>query len=360
MDFGIFALMQHRDQGKTSRQIIKETVEQTQLADKLGFGAAWFAEHHFNNYCLCPSPLMMVAHCAGVTENIRLGSGVVVTPLYHPPRLIEEVAFVDQVSDGRLNVGVGGGYQHFEFERFGASLETAKERTIETVEMMEMALTQKKFSYQGKHIQQPMTSISVRPVQSPMPPIWVATADPNLMRHAIKKDYHVFISGWLGGARLLTGFREQIDSLAVEEGKRPEDVKVGFLRFAFASENKDDVRHYLDCARYQQRIAVSLKNRREQMENDYMVKELPFEQEISIEKMAENLPVGSVDTVIERMLRDLRIVKPVHVAIQTQIGDMDHQTMLRQIELWAKVIIPTIQQELARDKAAARIAEAVQ
>ena len=136
MDFGIFALMQHRDQNKSSRQIILETIEQTKAADRLGFSAAWFAEHHFNNYCLCPSPLMMVAHCAGVTERIRLGTAVVITPLYNPPRLIEEIAMADQLSNGRLNVGVGGGYQQYEFERFGATLDNAKDRTIETIDMI--------------------------------------------------------------------------------------------------------------------------------------------------------------------------------------------------------------------------------
>ena len=349
MDFGIFALMQHRDQKKSSRQIIQETIEQVQTADRLGFSRAWFAEHHFNNYCLCPSPLMMVAHCAGVTKQIRLGSAVVIAPLYNPPRLIEEIAFTDQLSNGRLEVGIGGGYQQYEFERFGTTLENAKDRTLETLDMIELGLTQKKFSYQGQYLSQPTSAISVRPVQTPMPPVWVATADPQLMRRAIARDHNVFISGWLGGPRLLTGFREQIDKLAVEEGKRPADVKLGFLRFAFASENEAEVRHYLDSARYQQRIAVSLKTRRESMEDDYMVQEKPFEGEISIEKMMENLPVGSVDTVIERMVRDLRIVRPQHVAIQTQIGDVDHQTMLRQLDLWAKVIIPTVQQELARE-----------
>lgn len=349
MDFGIFALMQHRDVSKPSRQVIMETIEQVKTADRLGFSAAWFAEHHFNNYCLCPSPLMMVSHCAGVTQNIRLGSAVVIAPLYNPPRLIEEIAMADQLSNGRLNVGVGGGYQQYEFERFGTSLENAKDKTMELVDMIELGLTQSKFSYDGQFLKQSTTAISVRPVQKPIPPIWVATADPNLMRKAIARDYHVFISGWLGGTRLLTDFRTQINKLAIEEGRSPDDVKVGFLRFAFASDNKDEVMHYLDCARYQQRLAVSLKNRREAMEDNYMVKEEPFEGEISLERMAQNLPVGSVDTVIERLVRELQIVQPVHVAIQTQVGDLDHQTMLKQLELWAKVIIPTVQQELARN-----------
>jgi alkanesulfonate monooxygenase SsuD/methylene tetrahydromethanopterin reductase-like flavin-dependent oxidoreductase (luciferase family) len=126
MDFGIFILMQQRNKHKTSHQILRDAVEQTRVADELGFGAAWYAEHHFSNYGMCSSPLTMIAHCAAVTRNIRLGTGIVVAPLYTPARLIADVAMVDQLSNGRLNLGIGSGYQHFEFERFGVSLETAK------------------------------------------------------------------------------------------------------------------------------------------------------------------------------------------------------------------------------------------
>lgn len=350
MDFGIFILMQQRNQKKSSGQIIQEAIEQTQVADRNGFAAAWYAEHHFSNYGLCPSPLMMATYCAGVTEKIRLGSAVVIAPLYTPARLIAEIAMADQLSGGRLNVGVGGGYQQFEFERFGITLENAKEKTLEMLDMIDLALTQKKFSYEGKHYQQPTTAISVRPVQTPTPPIWIASGDPMLMRRALRNDHHVFISGGLGGTKRLGGFRGLIDELAVAEGKDPVKAKVGLLRFAYASDNKAEVEHYVDCARYQQRIAVSLKQRTESVEDDYIVTEKPYDEELPWEKLMKNLPVGSVDTVIERLVADIRAVRPVHVALQTQVGDFDHQIMLKQLELWSKVIIPAVQQEIANDK----------
>jgi len=356
MDFGIFLLVQHRDQNKTSGQIIQEAIEQVKQADCLGFSTAWFAEHHFNNYGLCPSPLMMAAHCAGVTKNIRLGTGVVIAPLYTPARLIEEIAFVDQLSQGRLNVGIGGGYQHYEFERFGTTLDNAKEKTIETLEMMELALTQKKFQFDGQHLKQPTTAISVRPVQSPIPPVWVATADTRLMAKAIANNHHVFVSGWLGGAKLLKNVRDQIDSIANQEGKKPEEVKVGLLRFAFASDDEAAVDKYIESARYQQRIAVSLKQRTESLEDDYMVTETPYENEISLEKIKENLPVGTVDTVIERLVRDIKTVNPVHIAIQTQFGDLDHATMLKQLQLWSTEIIPAVKAEIENWKRATETA----
>ncbi len=68
----------------------------------------------------------MVAHCAGVTKRIRLGTAVCVLPLYQPQRLLAEIGFADVVSNGRLELGIGSGYQQFEFERFGVNIAPCK------------------------------------------------------------------------------------------------------------------------------------------------------------------------------------------------------------------------------------------
>ena len=104
MEFGIFNLMGAREADKPTAQVFGEVAEQTKLADELGYTIAWFAEHHFSNYCLCASPLMMVAHCASITKKIRLGTAVVVLPLYNPARLAAEIATADALSNGRIAV----------------------------------------------------------------------------------------------------------------------------------------------------------------------------------------------------------------------------------------------------------------
>ncbi len=109
MEFGIFNLMGSRDSEKPTAEVFAEVTEQTRLADELGYAIAWFAEHHFSNYCLCASPLMLVAHCASITKKIRLGTAVVVLPLYNPARLAAEIATADALSNGRLMLGVGAG-----------------------------------------------------------------------------------------------------------------------------------------------------------------------------------------------------------------------------------------------------------
>ena len=85
MDFGLFNLMQQRDRTKSSREVVRDAIDQTIAAEELGFGRVWFAEHHFSNYSLCPAPLMMCGYAAGVTKKIRLGTAVVVPPLWSLP-----------------------------------------------------------------------------------------------------------------------------------------------------------------------------------------------------------------------------------------------------------------------------------
>src|SRR5687768_13925511 len=173
MDFGIFNLMGSRDPDKPTAQVFGEVAEQTKLADELGYGIAWFAEHHFSNYCLCASPLLMVAHCASTTKKIRLGTAVVVLPLYNPARLVAEIATVDALSNGRLMLGIGAGYQPYEFERFGVDISKNLEMTNEFCDILDLAFSRDFFSYKGKHYQFPETHIPVRPVQKRVP-IYVA------------------------------------------------------------------------------------------------------------------------------------------------------------------------------------------
>src|SRR6195256_2676520 len=202
MEFGIFNLMGARDPAKPSAQVFAEVAEQTRLADQLGYQTAWFAEHHFSNYCLCASPLMMVAHCASITKTIRLGTAVVVLPLYNPARLAAEIATADALSNGRLMLGIGAGYQPYEFERFGVDLKQNLEMTEEFAEILDLALNQDFFSYQGKHYQLPETHIPARTVQKPLP-IYVAGHTQAMFRAAARRGYRVLSSGRVGGAQLL-------------------------------------------------------------------------------------------------------------------------------------------------------------
>ena len=347
MEFGVFILAQQRGYHQTSQEVIRNSIEQTVVAEQAGFNTAWYAEHHFNNYSLSPSPLMMIAHAAGKTRRIRLGSAVCILPLYHPARFLAEVGFVDTVSNGRLELGIGSGYQEFEFERFGVKIEDSGAIYNEFLDIIPKGLTQKIVEYEGKFLKLPPSSIAVRCVQDPMPPLWITSGNPVTLGRGVREGHNLFVTALLNGTDAIRALRGRLETVAQDNGADlDEDVKFGFLRCAFASDKQSEIDAYLDNARFQRRISESLKYRRAQTDDGYMVKEVPSPTDPSMDDLRRSLPVGSVNQVIDKMLEEISVLRPKHIALQTQLGDCDQKTMLRQIELWGERIIPAIRKEV--------------
>jgi alkanesulfonate monooxygenase SsuD/methylene tetrahydromethanopterin reductase-like flavin-dependent oxidoreductase (luciferase family) len=108
MEFGLFFLMQ-RDEAWSERSVYESGLAQMLAAESLGYSSVWIAEHHFNDYGLCPAPQVLASYVAARTTTLRLGMGVSLLPLHHPVDLAEELAVLDVVSGGPLDVGIGRG-----------------------------------------------------------------------------------------------------------------------------------------------------------------------------------------------------------------------------------------------------------
>ena len=135
-----------------------------------------------------PDPLIWLTWVAAKTTRIKLAPGVVVIPLYHPVRLMSEIGMVSAMSHGRLVLGIGSGYQPYEFDRFDEDLADSTEKLIEFMEMMELAFENETFSFDGKHFKIPETHITTRPAAG-MPDVWVAGDNPMLGTFAARKGY---------------------------------------------------------------------------------------------------------------------------------------------------------------------------
>jgi alkanesulfonate monooxygenase SsuD/methylene tetrahydromethanopterin reductase-like flavin-dependent oxidoreductase (luciferase family) len=348
MDFGVFNLLQHRDRSRSPHEILAEALEHTRLAEELGFSRVWFAEHHFSNYSLCPSPLLLCNQAAAMTEKIRVGCAVLILPLHAPARVIAEIALVDAMSGGRLDVGVGSGYQNYEFERLGADLTQNKVMFSEMLDMIEMGLREPNFSYDGEFYKQPKTAINMRPVQSPRPPIWVAGKDPNSQRRCARDGYIPFISGGIGGAEALKLQRDQVEQCYIDEGKDPATIPLGVLRFACISDDQSIIDRYVDGARFQKRLAGSLRTRSETMVDDYMVDEVPGENEESIEQITKNLLVGNAEDVAERICQEIELYRPRHMNIYFAVGDVPHSAVMNSMEQFATKVVPMIEKHFGK------------
>jgi alkanesulfonate monooxygenase SsuD/methylene tetrahydromethanopterin reductase-like flavin-dependent oxidoreductase (luciferase family) len=344
MHFGQFNLMGFRDAGTRAADLYDSAVAQVKAAEQAGFEISWFAEHHFSNYCVCPSPLMMVARCAGETSRIKLGSGVVIVPLYHPSRLLAEVGMVDQMTHGRLVLGIGSGYQPFEFERFGADLAESTPRLVEFMDMLELSTANETFSFNGKFYQLPETHIAARPVHG-VPDVWVAGDNPDLHRMAARRGYVVMVTPRHYTAEMLAQARGRFEAIYREVGRDPAQMRFGALRHMCITDDKAEAASFLDHVRYQIRLSQSLRHREQGMQ-DGMLIEKPWPGEMSIDDMASHMLVGDARTIAERMVQEIRLAKPCHYLLQFQAGGSSTALALRSIERFATQVRPLLEKAL--------------
>jgi alkanesulfonate monooxygenase SsuD/methylene tetrahydromethanopterin reductase-like flavin-dependent oxidoreductase (luciferase family) len=152
-----------------------DCIEQTLRAEQLGFDSAFFVEHHFTRHGILSATLGLLSYLAGRTHRIRLGTAVLVLPFHDPVRLAEEAATVDLLSGGRLDIGVGRGFQWTEFNGFGLDLADSTARYEEALDVLLKAWREPgRFSHEGRFWRYNDISVEPRPVQSPHPPVWVA------------------------------------------------------------------------------------------------------------------------------------------------------------------------------------------
>jgi alkanesulfonate monooxygenase SsuD/methylene tetrahydromethanopterin reductase-like flavin-dependent oxidoreductase (luciferase family) len=175
MRFSIFSVTDHYPEGpRTIQEYYHQILDEIALADELGFSAYFLAEHHFHEYGIVPSPPTLLAAAAQRTRHIKLGVAVSVLPFHHPLAVAEEYAMLDQLTNGRLALGVGSGYLKHEFDGFYIGPWEKRARFDEAFAIMLQAWEGKPFSYHGLYHHVENTRIAVTPVQKPHPALWVA------------------------------------------------------------------------------------------------------------------------------------------------------------------------------------------
>ena len=132
---GYFPCTQDPPDGKNIANLIKELVEQAELCEKVGFDGFYFTEHHQQSDGYLPSPVLLSGMVGMRTTRLKVGTCVLLSPLYHPIRLAEDIAVVDQATEGRMVAAMGIGYQPDDFDAFGVSIKERAARTEESVEI---------------------------------------------------------------------------------------------------------------------------------------------------------------------------------------------------------------------------------
>ena len=166
MQVGTGLIFQATDPKRTDRDVYKGELALGDLAEPLGFDSIWGVEHHFTDYTMCPDVLQYLSYFAGRTQTIKLGSMVVVLPWHDPMRVAEQIAVLDHQSDGRFILGLGRGLGRVEFDGFGVEQNTARDRFVESAEMLLTGLESGTCEYDGKFIKQAKREIRPRPFKT--------------------------------------------------------------------------------------------------------------------------------------------------------------------------------------------------
>ena len=189
MQFGVFDHLDRDDQ--TLADYYRARLEIIEAYDRLGFHAYHVAEHHATPLGMAPSPSVFLAAVAQRTRRLRFGPLVYALPLYHPLRLIEEICMLDQMSDGRLEIGFGRGASPSELIYYGANPEQAQKIYAEALELVIKGLTQPTLTFHGEFFHLDDVPMELAPLQKPHPPIWYGVHAPDSAARAARKGLQV-------------------------------------------------------------------------------------------------------------------------------------------------------------------------
>jgi alkanesulfonate monooxygenase SsuD/methylene tetrahydromethanopterin reductase-like flavin-dependent oxidoreductase (luciferase family) len=342
MHFGLFNLMTKRERSQDVGEIYRNMAEHVKMAEQIGFDIAWFAEHHFSNYCLCPSPLTMCAFLAPQTKTIKLGPAVIVAPLYEPVRMMEDICLIDQLSNGRLVLGFGTGYQEYEFHKFGVDIKESRAIFHETLDLLEKLLAGDPVSYEGKHIKFPETHFSVRPVQA-RPDIYVAglAGDPETQARARKRGYiPFFTTGW-NTLDTIAQTRDKLRDAYVAAGGKHDEAPYAMQRYIFVTDDRAEALKAADGARYIRRVAMSMRNKYGELDGSFL-KEIPAPDEPPLEEIAERMLVGSADVVAGKLIAEIERLEPTHISAFMAVPGIEQKRVLASMEAFGKKVMPQL------------------
>lgn len=305
MRFSLFVHMERVSDQQTQKQLYDEMIELCQIADRGGMHAIWTGEHHGMNFTIAPNPFINLADLANKTQNVRLGTGTVVAPFWHPIKLAGEAAMTDIISNGRLDIGIARGAYSFEYERLVPGMDAwgAGQRLREMIPAVQN-LWKGDYEHNGEFWQFPKTTSSPQPLQQPHPPIWVAARDPNSHEFAVQHGCNVQVTPLHFGdeevEKLMGHFNAACEKFV--DVPRP---KIMLLRHTYVADSEADAQRGADeINAFYNYFGAWFKNERE-ISQGMIATISPEEMQANTfytsEIMRKNNVIGEAQEVIDRL-----------------------------------------------------------
>ena len=306
MEFSLFAHMERLTPDQPHAELYEEFISLCQMADAGGMRAIWTGEHHGMEFTIAPNPFLSIMDLAHRTRNVRLGTGTVIAPFWHPIKLAGEAAATDLMTGGRLELGIARGAYSYEYERLMPGLDAwdAGQRMRETAPLLRQ-LWKGDCAHDGKYFSFPASTSSPKPAQPGGPPIWIAARDPNSHEFAVQNGFNVQVTPlWQGDEEIETLMGRFNDACAGHDGPRP---KILLLHHTYVGTDVEDIDQAVqDLTRYFAYFGAWFQNKRpvsQGLIQALSAEEIAANKMISPEAIRRDLTIGTAQQVIDRLKR---------------------------------------------------------
>jgi alkanesulfonate monooxygenase SsuD/methylene tetrahydromethanopterin reductase-like flavin-dependent oxidoreductase (luciferase family) len=237
MHVGMGVIFQNPENALSDAEVWNEEVAMALQAEALGFDSIWTVEHHFSDYTMCPDPVQFLTYLAGLTSRVQLGTGVIVLPWHDPMRVAEQITMLDNLSGGRMILGIGRGLARGEYEGFGVDMNTSRERFVEMAECIITGLERGYLDYDGELIHQARRDLRPAPQHSFTGRTYAAAVSPESMPIMARLGIGLLVIPQKPWPVVEEDFRVYTDVYRNENGTEPPPPLCG--GFCFVDESAD-------------------------------------------------------------------------------------------------------------------------
>lgn len=306
MDFSLFVHMERLTHEQSHQQLNEELIALCKMADEAGMRAIWTGEHHGMEFTIAPNPLMTLVNLSYHTRNVKLGTGTVIAPFWHPIKLAGEAAAADLMTGGRIELGIARGAYSYEYERLMPGMDAweAGQRMRESAPLLPK-LWSGDCTHEGEFYNFPATTAVPKPVQEGGPPIWIAARDPNSHEFGVHNGFNIQVTPLWQGLdeieKLMSRFNAACGS---HDGPRP---KIMLLHHTYVGADDDDVaRAARELSRFYCYFGAWFQNKRPVEKGGLAPlseEEIAGNAMMAPENLARDLTIGTAKDVIAKIRR---------------------------------------------------------
>ncbi|MCA0996688.1 LLM class flavin-dependent oxidoreductase [Alloyangia pacifica] len=306
MEFSLFAHMERLTPDQPHEVLHEEFISLCKMADEGGMRAIWTGEHHGMEFTIAPNPFLSIVDLAHHTKNVRLGTGTVIAPFWHPIRLAGEAAATDMITGGRLELGIARGAYSYEYERMMPRLDAAQAgaRMRESTPLLR-PLWSGDCAHEGAFYSFPSTTAVPKAAQVGGPPIWIAAREEASHSFGVENGFNIQVTPLWQGMEAITTLKQRFDDARAQSpGKTP---KIMLLHHTYVGRDDADVAQAAkEISRYYCYFGAWFQNKRP-VRNGLIEalsdEEIAGNNMMAPENLLRDLTIGTKQEVIDRLRR---------------------------------------------------------